>query len=87
MHESFNNRVAMLLSQSKLVDGVDRVCMSSGLFWSIQRKRDYERQFGPVPDWVLKLHLHLRSELCGIALEVRRPLPLNREDVGLRRNM
>ena len=76
MFDDFDNLITGLLNKPRLVDGRDNVCMSTGWLWIYKRKRDYEQQFGPVPDWVLNLHLHLRCNLCGIALEAGRPLPL-----------
>jgi hypothetical protein len=71
----FENRIATILSESHLVIG-DNVCMATGWLWVYKRKREYEQHFGPVPDWVPNLHLHLRCDLCGIALEAGRPLPV-----------
>jgi hypothetical protein len=71
----FENRITTILSESRLVIG-DNVCTATGWFWVLKRKRDYEQQFGPIPEWVLKLHVHLRCDLCGIALEADRPLPV-----------
>ena len=76
MSDCFDDRIIALLNQPRLIDGRDNVCMNTGWLWSLKRKRDYEKQFGPVPDWVLSLHLHLRCNLCGIAIEAGQPLPL-----------
>jgi hypothetical protein len=71
----FNERISKFLKRKpRLVNGVDHVCLSSGFLWSLKRKRDYEERFGPVPDWVMNLHLHLRKDLCRVALECDRPL-------------
>jgi hypothetical protein len=75
MYDNFDNRITTILSESPLVIG-DNVCMAAGWLWTLKRKKDYEKQLGPVPNWVLNLHIHLRCDLCRIALEEGRPLPL-----------
>jgi len=71
----FNECISKLLRRKPwLVNGVDHVCMASGYLWSLKRRREYEERFGRVPDWVMNLHLHLRNDLCRMALESGRPL-------------
>ena len=71
---NFNECIIKLLRQKpRLVDGVDNVCMASGHLWSLKRRKDYAKRFGRVPDWVMRHHIHLRNDLCRIALECDRP--------------